>query len=198
MGETAIPAGDGPPAQAGGEAGGWNVVVTLNEGSFFDAQRLLRRWGRVRSTGFYHVLVMRVADAARFAAEFEAALAESPGILNVISHVVPARTAFDFHGAAEFEARAAEIVQSWLGELAGKRFHVRLHRRGLKGVLSTPREESFLDTGLLEALQAAGTPGRIGFDDPDEVIQIEVVNGRAGLSLWSRDELRRYRFLGRL
>jgi len=189
MGETAI--------SAGGEKAGWNVVITLNEGNFFEAQRLLRRWGRVRSTGFYHVLVMRVADAARFAAEFDAALAESPGILNVISHVVPARAAFDFHGAAEFEARAAETVRGWLGELAGKRFHVRLHRRGLKGVLSTPREETFLDKGLLEALQAADTPGRIDFDDPDAVIQIEIVNGRAGLSLWSRDELRRYGFLGR-
>jgi hypothetical protein len=38
-------------------------------------------------------------------------------------------------------------------------------------------------------------PGRIAFDDPDAIIQVESVDGRAGLSLWNRDELRRLSFL---
>ncbi|HYM04735.1 MAG TPA: hypothetical protein VET85_17415 [Stellaceae bacterium] len=180
------------------EATAWNVVITLNEGTYFEARRLLRGWGQPHSTGFYHVLVMRVQDVARFTTEFATAVAEAPGILNVIAHVAPARAAFDFASAGEFETRATEFVGGWIGELAGKRFHVRLHRRGFKGVLSTPREEQFLDTALLSALERAGTPGTIGFDDPDAVIQIETVRGRAGMSLWRRDELRRYAFLGRM
>jgi tRNA(Ser,Leu) C12 N-acetylase TAN1 len=70
---------------------------------------------------------------------------------------------------------------------------VRLHRRGFKGVLSTPHEERFLDEALLSAL---GVGGRISFTDPDAVIQIETIGGRAGMSLWTREELRQYPFLG--
>jgi tRNA(Ser,Leu) C12 N-acetylase TAN1 len=72
---------------------------------------------------------------------------------------------------------------------------VRLHRRGFKGRLSTPEEERFLDDALLEALQAAGTPCSLSFDDPDAIIQIETVGNRAGLSLWTREDLARYPFL---
>jgi tRNA(Ser,Leu) C12 N-acetylase TAN1 len=79
--------------------------------------------------------------------------------------------------------------------LLGKSFHVRLHRRGFKGALSTPKEERFLDDALLAVLASAGAPGRIGFDDPDAVLQIEMIDRRAGVSLWERDDLRRYPFL---
>ncbi len=68
--------------------------------------------------------------------------------------------------------------------------------RGLKGVISTQPEERFLDGALLTALAEAGTPGRISFTDPDRVIQIETVDARAGMSLWTRDELCRFPFLG--
>jgi tRNA(Ser,Leu) C12 N-acetylase TAN1 len=183
---------------AGREPASWNVVVTLGEGTYFEARRLLRRWGDVHSTGFYHVLVMQVADVAKFTSEFAAALTESPGILNVISHVAPAQATINFDGAPEFEARTVGIVRGWTGDLAGKRFHVRMHRRGFKNVLSTHQEEKLLATALLDALSAAGTAGSIDFEDPDAVVQIETVNGRAGLSLWSRDELQRYEFLGRM
>jgi len=42
--------------------------------------------------------------------------------------------------------------------LAGKSFHVRLHRRGFKGRLSTAKEERFLDEALLDALDVLGHP----------------------------------------
>ena len=80
--------------------------------------------------------------------------------------------------------------------LKGKSFHVRLHRRGFKGTLSTPKEERFLDEALLDALEAEGAPGHIAFTDPDAILQIETIDGRAGLSLWQREDLQRYPFLG--
>ena len=63
-------------------------------------------------------------------------------------------------------------------------------------MLSSQPEERLLDEALLAALAEAGTPGRINFDDPDNVIQIETVGGRAGLSLWTREDRRRFPFLG--
>jgi hypothetical protein len=56
-------------------------------------------------------------------------------------------------------------------------------------------EERFLDDFILAALEQAGSPGHITFEDPDAVIVVETVGQRAGLSLWTREELRRYPFL---
>jgi tRNA(Ser,Leu) C12 N-acetylase TAN1 len=171
----------------------WNVVVTVLEQSFRDAVRLLRRWGSVSRTPYYNVLAMKVGNADAFLADFAATFAASPGILNFVSHVVPAHETFDFDTAEEFETRARAIALRWVPKLRGRSFHVRLHRRGFKGVLSTPREEQFLDGALLAHLEGAG---RIDFEDPDFIVQIETIDGRAGMSLWTRDELRRCPFLG--
>ena len=38
-------------------------------------------------------------------------------------------------------------------------------------------------------------PGQIGFEDPDAVIDIETVGNRAGISLWTREDLQRFEFL---
>lgn len=174
----------------------WNVVVTLPENTFREACHLLARWGQVRRTRHFNVLAMTVIDPSKFFNEFEAAVHETPGLLNFVSHVVPAQATFDFDTVDEFEAHARDVVRGWTTRLAGRSFHVRLHRRGFKGTLSTPHEERFLDEAIIAVLAAAGTPGRIVFDDPDTVIQVETIDARAGISLWTRDELQRCRFLG--
>ena len=174
----------------------WNVIVTLSEPTFRIANKLLARWGQLRRTEHHNVAVMAVADPASFLREFVAAVDESPGILNAMSHVVPFEHVFAFKNAAEFEAKSREIALSYVPQLAGKSFHVRLRRRGLKGTISTPDEERFLDEALLGALTAAGNPGRIRFDDTDYVLLIETVAGRAGVALWTEEDLKRYPFLG--
>jgi tRNA(Ser,Leu) C12 N-acetylase TAN1 len=174
----------------------WNVVVTLPEETFREARRMLARWGRVARTDFHNVLVMRVAEPKAFLADFAAAVAETPGLLNLVSHVVPAQHAFSFETSEAFEHEARAIACGWLPDLADQSFYVRLHRRGLKGIISTQPEERFLDEALLTALAETGTPGRISFADPDRVIQIETVDGRAGMSLWTREDLHRFPFLG--
>lgn len=185
-----------PVPDAKSTAPDWNMTVTLSEPTFRIARRLLARWGQLRRTEYHNVAVMTVGDTAAFLQEFAAAVGESPGILNAMSHVVPFEHVFAFENAAEFEAKSREIVLSYVPQLAGKSFHVRLRRRGLKGIISTPEEERFLDDVLLGALAAAGTPGRIRFDDPDYVLLIETVAGSAGVVLWTSEDLKRYPFLG--
>ena len=174
----------------------WNVVITLPEDTFRQARRMLTRWGRVEATGYYNVLVMHVADPHAFLADFAAVVAETPGLLNFVSHVVPLQKSFQFDSSEDFEREARSIALGWVSQLAGASFYVRLHRRGFKGIISTQPEERFLDEALLAALADAGTPGRIRFADPDRVIQIETVDGRAGMSLWSREDMQRHPFLG--
>lgn len=174
----------------------WNVLVTLPENTFHEARRMLSRWGRIEPTGYYNVLVMHVADPNAFLADFAAAVAETPGLLNFVSHVMPAQRSFPFDSSEVFEREASAIAFHWLPHLAGASFYIRLHRRGFKGIISTQPEERFLDELLLTALADAGTPGRINFADPDKVIQIETVDGRAGMSLWTREDMHRFPFLG--
>jgi tRNA(Ser,Leu) C12 N-acetylase TAN1 len=97
-----------------------------------------------------------------------------------------------FQTPEEFEARVREEVAALAPSLAGKSFYVRVHRRGFKGRVSSHAEEQRSSVALLEALERAGTPGRVTFEDPDAVVLVETVGSQAGLSVWSREDLRRY------
>ncbi len=173
----------------------WNVVVTVHEGGFARACRLLETMGPVSRTEFFNVLAMRVEDVRRTLEVLQAKTEEEPGIFNSLARFVPVTHVFNFQSPEIFENRARDIVSQWVPTLAHKSFHVRMRRRGFKGRLSSMEEERFLDEYLLYALEKAGTPGRLSFEDPDFVIAVETIGTRAGLSIWSREDLRRYEFL---
>jgi tRNA(Ser,Leu) C12 N-acetylase TAN1 len=166
----------------------WNVVVTVYEEGWKPAKRILGQVGAISATDYYDVLVMKVEDPAAFMRWLTERVAREPGLCNLISRVVPAGQAFDFHSAEEFEAKAREAVLDLMPRLAGKSFHVRMYRRGFKRRLSAHEEERRLGAVLFDALQAAGTPARIEFDDPDATVVIETVGERAGVSLFTRED----------
>ncbi len=116
-------------------------------------------------------------------------------ILNSVSRIAPLQASFDFSTPQEFKVKAHGIVQGWAARLSGSSFHVRMHRRGLKSELPSPEVERFLDDAVLSATAGLGRPSRIDFSDPDYVIDVETAGNRAGLSLWTRNELRRLPFL---
>jgi tRNA(Ser,Leu) C12 N-acetylase TAN1 len=172
----------------------WNVVVTVQSGHYREASRLLRSLGRVRRTAFYNVLTLQVEDIRRFLEVLREKSAVAPEQFKSL-HFMPVQKTFQFQSAAEFETLAHEVIGAWLSELAGKTFHVRMHRRGFKGRLSSQEVERDLDKVLLAGLENIGKPGRINFDDPDVICVVESVGQRAGLSLWTRDDRRRFPFL---
>ena len=110
-------------------AADWNVIVTLPEATFREARKFLRRWGEVHRTGYFHVLTLTVEDVESFLAEVAKAIEEKPGTFNILSHIIPAHRTFSFASAEEFEVKARDIAILWAPMLAGKSFHVRLHRR---------------------------------------------------------------------
>ncbi len=173
----------------------WNLVASVHGDGFSRARQILQMLGEVHRTNYYNVLVAWVQDVDAMLARLPEIESRAPDIWSVIARLAPARIAFNFRDADTFEAQAREAALSWVPELAGRSFHVRMRRRGFKGTLTSPEEERFLDEALLDALDAAGTPGSIAFDDPDAAIDIETVDNRAGMALWTRDELRRYPFL---
>jgi tRNA(Ser,Leu) C12 N-acetylase TAN1 len=173
----------------------WNVVVTAQEGGFKPACEFLAPFGHVKATSYYNVLTLRVEDVSAFLGELEQRLKENPAARNAMARVMPVTATFSFQSPAEFETKAAAALEPWLHRFAGRRFHVRLHRRGFKGRMESPAEERFLDHFIIRRLQERGADAEVSFDDPDLVLAVETVDQRAGLSLWTRDDLRRHGLL---
>jgi tRNA(Ser,Leu) C12 N-acetylase TAN1 len=173
----------------------WNVVITAHEDGYNQAKRFLDEFGIVNRTDFFNILVMRTEDHRKFLEELSAKSNRNAEDASSLARVMPVIQTFSFRTPEEFDDMARRAVCSWLPTLAGKGFHLRMHRRGFKGKLSSMDEERFLDAYLLEALATAGTPGHITFDNPDVIIALETVGQRAGLSAWSRQELERYPLL---
>lgn len=174
----------------------WNVIVTAyDEEGYRVAKRLMSRFGQIDSTDYFNVLVMKVPNVDDFTEAIAELFEQIPGFPNEISRVVPAHATIDFQSPQEFNKRASAVVRDWSEKLAGKSFYIRLHRRGFKGRIASPEAERFLDDAVLQRLRELDRPGRIDFEDPDFVIDIEMVGNRAGLSIWSRQELNRFDFL---
>lgn len=173
----------------------WNVVATVQEARYQEALKLLQRFGQVGRTDYFNLLVLRAEDCRQILEELRGEGERDPLSLKPLASVIPVFERFTFQNPEEFEEKARQAVSLWLSRLYGKSFHLRMHRRGFKGKLSSLEEEQFLDHYLLQALAAGGGAGRITFQDPDVIIALETLGGRAGLSLWTREELKRYPLL---
>jgi tRNA(Ser,Leu) C12 N-acetylase TAN1 len=173
----------------------WNVVISIYQEGFRRAFDALAALGPVERSPYYNVMTMAVDDPMTLLDAVERRTQESPALYDAIARVAPAHCSFDFGSADEFRDNAVSIVLQWLPRLAGRSFHVRLHRRGSSRALHTPEVERFLDDAIGDALQKAGTPGKLSFTDPDAVIVVDTIDDRAGMSLWTREDLARHRLL---
>ncbi|WP_242344233.1 THUMP domain-containing protein [Anaeromyxobacter terrae] len=173
----------------------WNVVVTVQGGGYNDALRLLRSLARVEETRYYNVLVAHADDPRALLATLRERAASDPAATASLARVTPVETVFTFSSPEEFEARAREATARYAPVLAGRSFHVRVHRRGMKSRLSGLEEERVLAEGLLDRLAASGQAPRITFHDPDYVLDVETIGSQAGVALFSREELEHHPLL---
>lgn len=174
----------------------WNVVVTVHEQHYRRCREVLGEFASVSKTPFYNVLVMRVEAPEPLFDWLNAIAHQFPQDVAGIARVVPATTVFDFQTPEEFEAALTHAAEPWIRRLAAATFHVRMHRRGFKGRLSSQHEEQLLDHHIVEATERQGAAARVSFDDPDWIIAVETVGPRAGFSAWSREQRARYPLLG--
>lgn len=173
----------------------WNVVVTIFEQSFRRVVHALCRLGTVERTRFHNVLLVKADDAKAFLNEVEELTRNDPQLYDSISRVAPAAHCFEFESPEEFDEKADAIVAQWAQRLTGQTFHVRLHRRGFHDPRSSSEIERHLGDTAIEHLKQLGHSGAVSFSDPDSVIAIDVVDGRAGLALWTREDLSTHRML---
>jgi tRNA(Ser,Leu) C12 N-acetylase TAN1 len=166
----------------------WNVVVTTHDQGYRQAQRALRKIGSVYRTALHNVLVMHVDDPRTFLDDVDALARRMPDFAEVFSHVHAFERCFDFTTTADFERCSREVAKDWAPRLAGKTFHVRMHRRGPRNGWSGVTEAGLIADEVLGALRAGGASAQVRFDDPDAVILVETVDGRAGMTIVTRDE----------
>ncbi len=173
----------------------WNVVITVFQGGYKRALRALRELGSVERSPYHNVLVMKVDDPAALLSAVEARTRESPALYDAISRVAPAQRTFPFQTCDELLSRAKSVIDEWLPRLEGCRCYVRLHLRGVRHDLQIQEMERRLDLEIVERTGGTGRPASIAFTDPDAIIALDAIDNRAGLALWTRDELRHYAVL---
>jgi tRNA(Ser,Leu) C12 N-acetylase TAN1 len=173
----------------------WNVLINVHEHSFSRAFLLLEELGNVYQGDFENLLLMKVDSIPVFLETFNDQLLKEPNLANLTSRIVPVTTTFSFQSATEFETKAKERIINWLPNLAGKKFLVRMHRRGFKDIIDCHNEENFLEQIVLQELEAMGNPGQIDREDPDALIVVETLAQQAGLSYWTRQDLQKYPWL---
>jgi len=173
----------------------WNVIVTIYQQGFRRALRALQAIGPTERSSYHNVLIMKVDDPVAMLDAIERLTDERPALYDAIARVAPATRTFEFHSTESFIDAAKSIMLEWLSDLAGRSFHVRLHRRGSKLDLHRPEVERLCDDYIVAATTRAGAPARVAFTDPDAVIVIDTIDDRAGISIWTRDSLARHRLL---
>ncbi len=173
----------------------WNVVITVHEGCFREALQFLEEFGEVSRTDYFNVLAMKTGEPYALLEQFQGLITVAPESLTFFARVIPVSHSFYFKSVQEFENNAKEVVASMVPRLAGKKFFVRIHRRGFKGRLVSTEEERFLDDFLLHLLEENGSPGYINFKEPDAIVVVETIGQYAGFALFTREELARFSLL---
>lgn len=173
----------------------WNVVVTTEPEGFDEAAGLLAPLGLVDRTDLYNVLVMKVTDVGAFLQELDERCEEDPRLTEVLSRVLPAQRTFDFDSPEGFREGSARLARELAPRLAGRSFHVRMHRRGHQAALSSQDEEERVAGVVFATLEESGETASVTFDDPDAILDVETVGDRAGMAVWTRDDLDRHPLL---
>jgi len=180
--------------EASAPGSGWNIVVTCKQGGQRAVRRALHPFMRLRPSGFRNVLVGRVDNVEAFLAAVAELLERRPSLQNALGKILPIAHSFvvdlpRFH--EQLIAAGAGLVE----RLVGRSFHVRVERRGHKGVINTQAAEQALGEALYSALAGRGEKPTVTFTDPDVVVAVELIGDTAGLELVTRDLRERFPFV---
>lgn len=129
----------------------WNVVVTARQGGQRRLRRALRPFIRLETCGFRNVLVGHVEDVAALLLVVEDLRARRPQVDDWLGKILPVERTFTVDAERLHTQLEAETTPL-LDRLAGRSFHVRMERRGHKGVINSHASEVALGEFLYAAL----------------------------------------------
>ena len=172
----------------------WNIVVTCQQGGQRAVRRALHPLVRLRRAGFRNVLVGRVDDVQAFLTGVAELLEHRPGLRASLGKVLPVERTFVVD-VPRFQEQLAEEAAALVDRLVGLSFHVRVERRGHKGIINTQATELALGESLYGALTARGCNPTVTFTDPDVVVAVELIGEVAGVELLTRATRQQFPFV---
>ena len=185
---------EAPRATTSPCSGGWNVLVTAREGTPRQLRGALSRLARLRRSGFRNVFLARIDDPEAFLAAVAVLCTTRPMLEGWLGKIVPVERTFPVEPAT-FRARLEAEATHFLDRLVGRSFHVRIERRGHKGLIDTHDCEQTLGAYLCDALERRGAHPVVEFGDPDVVLAVELVGDTAGMALLTREQRARFPFV---
>ena len=169
----------------------WNILATAFWGRGKDALRLLTQHGEFKGSGFKDVLQGHVEDVSLFLEKLESMRQENPDRMSSLSQILPLEQTFNFN-LPDFMEKLKGTVLTYVEEVEGKKFYVRVKRRGHKGEMSSLEIEKEISGLIFETLEQAGKHARVSFNDPDIIIIVETIANRAALSVITREMKEKY------
>jgi len=116
---------------------------------------------------------------------------ENPVTMNSLSQILPLERTFSF-SLLDFMDKLKETVSPYVEKIEGKKFYVRVKRRGHKGEMSSLEIEKEISAFIFEKLEQAGRHAQVSFSDPDVVIIVETIANRAAVALITREMKEKY------
>lgn len=173
----------------------FNVIVTLaSDGRYRHLLHELAPLGDFRRTEFLGVIAGRVEDTQAFLEALRSRREASVIAFQDLGRVIPLERVALFQ-VEEFLEVARTAIRLCIADIAGRRFYVRLERRGHKGEIVSPEAERALDAFIKEELAQQGATAEVDFDHPDVVLAMETLGDRLGVGLLTKEMQERYDFV---
>jgi len=169
----------------------WNILATAFWGRGKHALRLLTQHGEFKGSGFKDVLQGHVEDVRLFLEKLELLRHENPDGMTSLSQILPLERTFNFN-LPDFMDKLKETVSPYVEKVEGKKFYVRVKRRGHKGEMSSLEIEKEISGFIFEELEKAGKKAQVSFSNPDVVIIAETIANRAAVALITREMKEKY------
>ncbi len=172
----------------------WNVIATSLEGRQDALLMVLRRLGEFWRSPFRNVVLGKVDNPQSFLDQLKGLWEKDLLLPTALARALPVEKIFTVH-PDEVAAKLKQELLPLVERLGGRKFYVRLDRRGFKGRIHSTAVEREAGEFLIEELQKRGFSPAVDFQDPDVVVVVEMVGESAGLALIDREMRARYPFL---
>lgn len=172
----------------------FNVLATARGGHGDALFEAIAPLGAFRRTASPDVLVGVVPDRAAFLDQIKERLTHDLRLPACMGHVMPIGSTLSLGEGHPFTA-LKDGVLALCPAIGSRTYHIRVDAHGHRGSLHPYWLERWLGDVVWDELTRLGHSPRVSFTDADVVLQIEVLDGQAGITLVDRATAEDYPFL---
>ena len=172
----------------------WNIVATSLEGRQDALLIALHKLGDFRRSRFRNVILGKVEDPQVFLDQLKRLLDKDLLLPTALARALPVEKIFEFQ-LDDLVDKLKDELLPLVERLGGRKFYVRMERRGFKGQVHPSAVEKEIGEFLWKELHGRGFTPVVDFRDPDVIVIIETVGELAGIALLDREMRATYPFL---